>query len=246
MNNRSRKDKQKEYNEKYGDIPKDYTERLNYMIDLYNISESKMNEIVLKRMNMQNNLSYIPIFITLYQIPEGMPRPRFRIIKKDNYMDAAIEFPQYIQVYSPGAQEDYRYFNKLNVDGLLNLHTFVQTPCIVNISSFFPTPKYFNTTDIFLAEMGLHRYDLSPDWDNIGKKYSDIYNDSVWLDDKLVISGTSDKYYSILPRVEIKLYYLNYATNKFQYSRIVNSTNYNDNFPISYLDNQGRPISNEH
>ena len=47
-----------------------------------------------------------------------------------------------------------------------------------------------------------------------------MFNSNIWLDDTLVISGTVNRYYSILPRVEIKLRYLNMLQNKYQYNSI--------------------------
>ena len=54
----TRAQKQKQYDMKYGNIPIDYTERLNWMVDYYNLSPSKMDEILLKRQNVLNNLFY--------------------------------------------------------------------------------------------------------------------------------------------------------------------------------------------
>ena len=101
---------------------------------------------------------------------------------------------------------------------ILQLNEFIYTPCIVEYNVYCKTPSAFNVTDIFLAEMGLIRPITKPDWDNIGKKYSDMYNSNIWLDDTLVVSGTVNKYYSILPRVEINLRYLNMLYNKYQYN----------------------------
>ncbi len=103
---------------------------------------------------------------------------------------------------------------------LIELENLIHTPCIVEYNVYQKTPTVFNTTDTFLAELGLIRPITKPDWDNIGKKYSDMYNHNVWIDDTLVISGTVNKYYSILPRIEIKLKYLNMLYNKYQYNSI--------------------------
>ena len=40
MKRKTRKDKEKIYKEKYSDIPKDYNERLEYIIDKYNVNYS--------------------------------------------------------------------------------------------------------------------------------------------------------------------------------------------------------------
>jgi Holliday junction resolvase RusA-like endonuclease len=211
------------------------------MVDHYNLSPAKMDEIIEKKRNMEYFLQYYHYKIILYEIPEGMPRPRFRFIGKKNYMFAAASNPSFVQVYSPTAGDDYRFMKQLQQDELLQLQQFVQTPCEVYIESYFQTPSYFNIVDTFIAEIGLHPQTLKPDWDNIGKKYSDMYNHNVWLDDSLVIDGRVKKFYSILPRVEIYLRYLNYATNIHQYKNITNRKEYKPEFPIDYLDQKGEP-----
>ena len=64
-----------------------------------------------------------------------------------------------------------------------------------------------------------------------------MFNHNVWLDDTLVVSGTVNKYYSILPRVEIRLSYLNMLYNKYQYNSISKQTEQQ----IQYFDYKGGP-----
>jgi Holliday junction resolvase RusA-like endonuclease len=238
---KNRKQKSQEYKKKYSQIPRDREERLNWMVDKYNLSPAKMDEIIEKKRNMQFFLQYYEYKIILYEIPEGMPRPRFRFIGKNNYMMAAMQNPNFVQVYSPTAGDDFRFMRQLQQDELIQLQQFVQTPCEVYIESYFPTPSYFNIVDTFIAEIGLHPDIMKPDWDNIGKKYSDMYNHNIWLDDSMVICGTVRKFYSILPRVEIYLKYLNYATNIHQYRNITGRKEYKPEYPIGYLDQKGVP-----
>lgn len=238
---KNRKQKQKDYNEKYGNIPENYYERLSWMIDNYNLSENKMMEIINKRNNAMNNMwFYTCKVVQLFEEPEGTPRPRFRIIKKGNFNQAAIIDKQFVHVYTPNAQDDYNYMRKITEDReLSDLDGLINTPCIIKYDAYYKTPSYFNTTDIFLAEIGLFRPPISkPDWDNLGKKYCDMYNHNIWLDDSLVISGTVNKYYSIKPRIEITLWYLNCVYNKSQYNAIINRKDY-DGTPLYYLDRFG-------
>lgn len=240
---KSRKVKAVEYQEKYFDIPKDRYERINWMIDKFNLSDKKMDEIIQKKRLMDYYLSYYEFKIVLYEEPEGTPRPRFRYITKSNYMDAAIANPGYVHVYSPNAGDDFRFMKRLTEQELMLHHQFIQTPCHIQIESYFKTPSSFNVVDTFLAEAGYHECHIKPDWDNIGKKYSDMYNSNIWLDDSLVTKGSVEKFYSILPRVEIYLKYINYATNKWQYNNIINRKNYDNDYPIQYLDSKGVPVN---
>ena len=68
-----------------------------------------------------------------------------------------------------------------------------------------------------------------------------MYNHNIWLDDSLVIDGRVRKFYSMLPRVEINLRYLNYVTCKQQYNNIIGRSEYNPDYPIEYLNQKGEP-----
>lgn len=68
-----------------------------------------------------------------------------------------------------------------------------------------------------LAELGMIRPLSKPDFDNVEKKYSDMYTGNIWVDDSIVIESNFNKYYSELPRIEITLRYMNMLYNKYQY-----------------------------
>lgn len=244
INNINRKKKEKEYYKKYGDIPTNFYDRLSYMIDKYNLTEKKMMEIIEKKQNMINNLYFHQFrIVELYEEPEGAKRPRFRITKR-NFADSAIQNPEFVHVYSPNAKDDHNYMRRLTEQEIIPIKGFINTPCDIKYNAFLKTPNYFNVTDIFLAEIGIIRPEIKkPDWDNIGKKYSDMYNYNIWLDDSQVIDGSVHKYYSILPRVEIDLKYLNVIYTKRQYKNIIGRKDY-DQSPISYLNSKG-DIENE-
>ena len=200
-----------------------------------------MDMIIEKKRNMEEVLDYYTFKIVLYEDPEGAIRPRFRLINRSNIANAAIASPNFIHVYSPNAANDHRFLHRLLENELLVMNQFIQTPCQMCINTYHKTPAYFNQADIILAEIGLHRQYNKPDWDNIGKKYSDMFNANIWLDDQMVIDGEVHKYYSVLPRVEIFVQYLNYCTNHYQYNKIINRKDYREEYPIKYLDSTGRP-----
>lgn len=210
----------------YSDIPRDYIDRLAYMFDKYNISDKKAKDILNMRNNILMNYEYFHIDLNLYEIPEGDKRPRYRI-SKSNYNKAGIDMPMFVHVYSPGARQAHERM-RLNVQQLLQLDSLICTPCVVNYKVFMETPSSYSVERKFLAEIGLDRPLITPDWDNFGKRYSDMTNHNIWLDDKLVIDGRVQKFYSILPRIEISLDYLNTVYNKIQYRNITKSKIYND------------------
>ena len=188
---------------------------------------------------MENILEFLDFRLVLYEIPEGTPRHRYRIINKSNYMNAAIAMPSFVHVYQPNAKEDHVFMKRLVDEELNNLNIFIQTPCNIEINNYFPMPSNYNSSDVLISEYGLNWCIKKPDWDNIGKKYSDMYNSNIWLDDKLVISGQVNKFYSVLPRVEIDIHYLNIVLTLQDYNLIIRQKEYNEEYPIQYLDKQG-------
>lgn len=243
---KNRKTKQKEYVKQYGAIPIDYYDRLNYMIDHYHVTPKQMEQIITKRNNMLNNLCFFRCkVVQLLEEPEGASRPRMRILNKNNFNREAMVNPL-VSVYVPNAADDNRYMKQLVDNELQILDQLIATPCIVVYDAFLKTPSYFNTNDTFLSEIGLIRPNINkPDWDNIGKKYCDMYNHNIWLDDSMVITGQVNKYYSILPRIEITLFFLNAVYNKHQYNRVISRKDYELENTLAYLDRNGDVIYNE-
>lgn len=237
---KNRKQKADEYNQKYGHIPLEYRERLSWMCDYYNLPSKKMDEILTKRDNMMMNLYYTEIDIILYELPEGTPRPRFRLVTKKNVINEAMNNPNFVHVYSINAKEDSLYMKRLVGQELISIESLLCTPFILEYNTYFQTPSSYNVTDIFMSEIGIIRPVSKPDWDNIGKKYSDMSNCNIWLDDSFVIKGTVEKFYSILPRIEIKLKYLNSLYNRYQYNMISNRRDFEKyNCCVNFLNNGG-------
>ena len=54
-----------------------------------------------------------------------------------------------------------------------------------------------------LAEAGHIRPEKKPDWDNFAKAVTDALKGVVWTDDSRIVSGRTEKYYSLKPRVEV-------------------------------------------
>jgi hypothetical protein len=211
---KKRNQKMKEYNDKYSKIPRDYKERLAWMYDKLHINSVKADTVIANYNTMKDSLYYKRYKVILYEIPEGSPRPRMRLINRKNFANMAMKNSNFIQVYSPVGAEDNKFMKKLVSNTEFNqLQHLIYTPCIVHYEAYLKTPSTYNAVDTYLAELGIHRPINKPDWDNIGKKYCDMTNENLWVDDRLVIKGTVEKYYSILPRIEITIDYLNMLTN---------------------------------
>lgn len=217
---KNRKQKAEEYNVKYDLIPRDDNTRMDMLFTPLTIN--KKNNLYDTIDRMKEELKYNELTFILYEEPEGSPRPRFRLINRKNLLNAALNNSNFVHVYSPVASGDNAYMKRLTDDEIISLDSLIYTPCVMIIDAYLRTPKAFNQTDTILAEMKYIRPISKPDWDNIGKKYSDMCNNNIWYDDAFVISGTVNKYYSTLPRLEIKIAYLNKLYNRYQYNQIKN------------------------
>ena len=232
---KSKRQKVIEYEQKYGNIPKNYIDRLNWMYDNFNIDDKKSQEIIDARNRFINSTYYETIRIVLYEIPEYTPRPRARIINKKDIINAATGNNSFIQVYSITGRQNREYMKQFVSSNMNYLETLLCTPCDIEYRSYFPTPKYYNKTQIFLAEIGLDRPVSKPDFDNIEKAYGDAFTGNIWIDDILVVDATIRKYFSILPRVEIDLMYSNQLYNNHQYKSMIKRKDYAEEYDVKYF-----------
>lgn len=202
------------------------------MIDKYKINKSKMDEIINTRNQMLQQMYYMPeLYVVIYENPEGSPRPRARFIKSkgNNILSNARSNPGFIQVYSITGAADRQFMKQFKTTKDFDfLESLIYTPCQVHYKAYFKTPNVFNTKEKMLAEMGMIRPLSKPDFDNVEKKYSDMYNGNIWIDDSIVISSSFNKYYSELPRIEITLRYMNMLYNKYQCKSISKRLGQND------------------
>ena len=219
---KTRNQKAVEYEKKFSHIPIDFNERMKYIFDTYHISDRDSYNINMARMQMMNQMRYTTFNIVLFEQPEGSPRPRARYVNKSNLTSYAKSDPGYIQVYSLTGASDRKFMKRLIDDNdLMKLDHLICTPCDVEYNTFSKTPSSYNTINTFLSEVGIIRPISKPDFDNMEKKYADMYNGNVWIDDALVQDAAIHKYYSILPRVEIRLKFLNLLYTKYQYEQII-------------------------
>lgn len=231
---KSKKEKMIEYDRKYGHIPKDYKERLEYLYDTLHITENKAQEIIQTREAFINSTYFETVRLVMYEIPEYTPRPRARIINKKGILNS-VGTNSFIQVYSITGRANREFMRMFTKENLSYLEQLLYTPCDIEYKAYFPTPTYYNSTEKFLAEIGLYRPLIKPDFDNIEKSYSDSFTGNIWIDDIVVVDATFRKYYSILPRMEIDLKYANQLCNKHQYKSMIHRKDFTDGMTIQYF-----------
>lgn len=232
---KNKKQKMLEYEQKYGHIPKDYIQRLNWLYDTLKIDDKKSEEILAARQNFINSTYYETIRIVLFEIPEHTPRPRARLINKKGIINAATGNNSFIQVYSITGRQNREYMKMFVDSNLHELEALLCMPCDIEYRTYFPTPKYYNKTQVFLAEIGLDRPISKPDFDNIEKSYADSFTGNIWIDDIVVVDATIRKYYSVLPRVEIDLMYSNQLYNVHQYKSMIKRKDYTEEMNVNYF-----------
>jgi len=232
---KSKREKILEYELKYQGIPKNYRERLCYLYDKLQIDDAKSIDIINARNAYINSTYFETIKIVLYEIPEHTPRPRARLINKKGIFNAITGGNGFIQIYSITGRENKEYMRMITKEQLPHLNQLLCTPCDIEYDCYFPTPSGYNKTDIFLAEIGVIRPLIKPDFDNIEKAYSDEFTGNVWIDDIIVVDATLRKFYSILPRVEINLKYSNQVANYVQYKSITNRKDFTEGMVLNYF-----------
>ena len=118
------------------------------------------------------------------------------------------------RVYVPGAAKNQSFFNKKVLPTLKGL--FITTPCIVNADIYCETPKSFTKLQKLLAEMKILRpWVNTGDVDNFAKSIFDMMqpnekrgNVGIMENDCLIVESTCRKFYSIKPRYEISISFM--------------------------------------
>ena len=127
---------EREYNENYGDIPKDYVQRLDsLMSDInYKREKRKLFDEVRRILSIKKKT----VKFTMYLTPKATPRPRAG---------------QYGAFYVKGAADNRRYFAKYYEQ--IKEVGMIVTPCTFNCTCYLPIPKSMPKFEKVLAEMGL-------------------------------------------------------------------------------------------
>jgi Holliday junction resolvase RusA-like endonuclease len=192
---------EKDYNESYGDIPKDSLDRIDFMLKGMKLNRYKLNVYDVIHRNI--GIKWKTLNYTIYLLPKATPRPR----SGRNGI-----------FYVKGAADNKKFFKQFLRNQDIPLIT---TPTKFSCVSYLPIPNSMNPVEKICAELGFIYPVSKPDWDNLGKAYCDMLQDILLYDDSLVVEGTSIKRYSIKPRIEITISYMEDFDSQFNKNKIL-------------------------
>lgn len=199
------------YHEEYGNVTNDCLERIYNFLD--DISDRQLNTL---RSDIENNLEtkWKTISFIFYFIPKATPRARLSGFGKHFYVSDAMNNRKLMEKFVKKELEDFE---------------LITTACKFYCDCYFPIPKGMNKSEKIRAEMKLINNLSKPDWDNLGKTYSDMIQNTIIMDDSLIIEGVVRKFYSAKPRIELTIEYADRYDSKYNMKNITKRKQYIDN-----------------
>jgi Holliday junction resolvase RusA-like endonuclease len=187
---------------------------MDYKIDLENernyaemfnqLNNSKQAELgVISRM-CRKGINWKSVTFTIPTAPVPSHRPRL----SNN------------RIYVPGAAKNATFFQRHvlpTLDGLM-----ISTPCKVDLRLYIKTPTSFSKIQTCLAEIGLLRpWGRNGDVDNFEKSIYDQIQPNekrghrgILADDSLIIENHTQKFYSVNPRSEVTITWMDSIPQK--------------------------------
>ena len=199
------------YQEEYGKVSNDCIERIYNFLDGLN---NKQLETL--RYDIENNLQtkWKSVSFIFYFIPKATPRARFSGFGKHFYVSDAMNNRKLMEKFVKENLSDFE---------------LITTACKFHCDCYFPIPKSMSKTEQLRAEMKLVNHLSKPDWDNLGKTYSDMIQNTIIMDDSLIIESTVRKFYSSKPRIELVIEYADRYDSKYNMKNITKRKQYLDN-----------------
>lgn len=199
------------YQEEYGNVSKDHLDRIYEFLD--GVKDKQLESI---RSDIENNLNtqWKTISFIFYFIPKATPRARLSGFGKHFYVADAMNNRKLMEKF---VREELSDFN------------VITTACKFYCDCYFPIPKTMNKSEKLRAELKLVNNLTKPDWDNLGKTYSDMIQNTIIMDDSLIIEGRVRKYYSSKPRIELTIEFADRYDSKYNMKNITRRKQYLDN-----------------
>lgn len=190
------------YDSAYGDVPSDEIGRLEYLLKAI-YTKRGLRSNISQEITRILNIPWKRLSFTLFIVPKGAPRPRKG---KGNHF------------YVKGASDHKAFFKEFYSSW--KHYPKIVTACKITTVSYLPIPSAMKKYEMVLAELGLIRPIVKPDFDNLMKTYCDMIQGTLLHDDALVVEGTSKKYYSVKPRVEFTIDYMEEYDSVFNKKKV--------------------------
>jgi hypothetical protein len=114
-------------------------------------------------------------------------------------------------VYTPQKTVKYENLVRKCFHDVANGESFTKGAMLfMTAVAYFKIPKSTSKKKMELMLQGKIRPIIKPDYDNIGKVVTDALNKIAYHDDAAVVDGFVRKFYSDIPRVEVKVEELKY------------------------------------
>ena len=192
MKIKSRKQRMEEYNAAYPEHIDDAVERVRRYFEEHSLDlDKECVKASKKAIKIIEGRRYQTMHFLLREYPNGTPRPR--------------TFNGH--TFSPNAKANKDYFRSA-LRSVIDTLKLVTTPAELNIEAYLEMPSSVPPDEIILFEAGILRPEAKPDYDNIGKGYTDILTDTVIIDDDIFYDARIKKFYSLEPRVDIRVTFL--------------------------------------
>lgn len=202
-----------EYNAAYNHIPKDYMDRLAWLYREENFTKDDL-EILMSYVDDLAAVEWGEATYIFYMDPHASPRPRLN--------------PNTFTFYVGGA-----FYNKNIFTKFMELHSnsevVISTPCFMETKAYTKTPSNMSKIEKMAAELEMIYNVNAPDWDNLGKSYCDMVQGAVVSNDSVVVKGEVQKFYSILPRVEVNVKFMTKYDCRFNKSSVEKRKSFKEN-----------------
>ncbi len=202
-----------DYHASYGHIPKDYKERLAWLYQEVGFKEEHLIDLLNKIQELTkvqwNEVNYI-----FYMTPKPTPRPK---LSRNTFV-----------FYVSGAKMNAQIFENF-VNQHSEMNAVISTPCIFSTKAYIKTPANMSVEEKVAAELGVIHNINAPDWDNLGKTYSDMVQKVLVSNDSVVFKGEVEKFYSVLPRIEVSVKFMTVYDCKYNKRTVEGRKSFKEN-----------------
>lgn len=205
MKIKTRDQRLKEYHDKYPVTYSDLESALKHYFKIRKWDFDKAVKKATKKVKeIEKHRVYKTIRIVLYEFPMKTDRPRHT---------------RFGHTFSPNAKANNDYIRKA-LKAVNKTFKLINTPASIVIDAYLEMPSQVPPDEVLLYECKVLKVEEMPDYDNIGKCYTDMLKNNFVCDDDLFYSGTVNKYYSVMPRVEITIHYTEAHESDYVYKRL--------------------------